>query len=366
MVPFLNLKLINARYRSDLLDACAAVIDSGSYIRGEHLKRFELEFAEYCGSNNCVGVGNGLDALSLTLRAWKEMGKLKDGDEVLVPSNTYIASVLAISENRLTPILVDPDILSYNMSADKIKSSITDRTRAILVVHLYGKVAPMQEIMAVASEHGLLVLEDCAQAQGAMSGRRRVGSFGDAAGFSFYPGKNLGALGDAGAVVTDDDALAAKVRELANYGSEKKYVNDSKGVNSRLDELQAAILSVKLRYLDDENARRCAVAREYSRRIFNDWIDPVHFDNSEHVYHLFVIRTRFRDNLISHLKKNGVETIIHYPIAPHKQGAYKELASRVLPIAEVLQDEVLSLPISPVMSELEVSAVIKACNSFCG
>ena len=365
MISFLDLKLVNAQYREQLIEVCAEVIDSGSYIRGERVEKFEREFASYCGSAYCVGVGNGLDALTLTLRAWKDMGKLKDGDEVLVPSNTYIASVLAISENRLTPVLVDPDIFSHNISVEQLRKARTERTRAMLVVHLYGKAASMQEIMAFANDNGLLVLEDCAQAPGAKSGCKRVGSWGDAAGFSFYPGKNLGALGDAGAVVTSNGALAAKVRELANYGSERKYIHDVKGVNSRLDELQAALLSVKLGHLDEENARRCAIAREYSNRIINHRIDVLEFDGFGHVYHLYVVRTRFRDALIKHLKSDGISTIVHYPSPPHKQHAYTELAEADLPIAEVLADEVLSLPISPVMSDLEISAVINSCNSFC-
>ena len=364
MIPFLNLKLINAQYRDEIIDACSKVIDSGWYIRGEYLNFFERQFAEYCGSTNCIGVGTGLDALSLTLRAWKELGKLSDGDEVIVPSNTYIASLLAITENGLTPVLVEPDILTYNLCPTKMQNVITDKTKVILVVHLYGKVAPMHTIMDIAKENSLLVLEDCAQAHGAESQGKKVGSWGDAAGFSFFPGKNLGALGDGGAVITGDSVLAAKVREVGNYGSEKKYFNNSKGVNSRLDELQAAILSVKLKYLDDDNLCRRAVAREYCEKIDNRWIAVSPPGGLEHVYHLYVIRTPYREELAAHLSENGVQSLIHYPVPPHKQKAYAELANLELPISELIHKEVLSLPISPVMKEYEISAVIDACNSF--
>lgn len=364
MIPFLNLKLINAQYRDEIIDACSKVIDSGWYIRGEYLNCFEREFGEYCGSTNCIGVGTGLDALSLTLRAWKELGKLNEGDEVIVPSNTYIASLLAITENGLTPILVEPDILTYNLCPTKIQNAITDKTKVILAVHLYGKIAPMHSIMKIAKENRLLVLEDCAQAHGAESQGKKVGSWGDAAGFSFFPGKNLGALGDGGAVITEDSVLAAKVRELGNYGSEKKYFNNSKGVNSRLDELQAAILSVKLKYLDHDNLCRRLVAREYTEKIDNRCIALSKLGGLEHVYHLYIIRTPYREELAAHLSENEVESLIHYPVPPHKQKAYAELANLKLPISELIHKEVLSLPISPVMNEFEISAVIDACNSF--
>ena len=363
-IPFLDLKKVNNQHRSELIHAITEVVDSGWYVRGDRVKTFEYEFSRYCGSTYCVGLGNGLDALSLTLRAWKELGRLSDGDEVIVPSNTYIASILAITENGLTPILVEPDILTYNLCPTKIQNAITDKTKAILVVHLYGKIAPMHTIMHIAKENRLLVLEDCAQAHGAESQGKKVGSWGDAAGFSFFPGKNLGALGDGGAVITEDSVLAAKVRELGNYGSEKKYFNNLKGVNSRLDELQAAILSVKLKYLDDDNLCRREVAREYSEKIDNRWIAVSPPGGLEHVYHLYVIRTPYREELAAHLSENGVQSLIHYPVPPHKQKAYAELANLELPISELIHKEVLSLPISPVMKESEISAVIDACNSF--
>lgn len=364
MIPFLDLKSINARHRDDLLDACSAVIDSGWYVQGQFLKSFEKEFSEYCGSKHCVGVANGLDALTLILRAWKELGKLSDGDEVIVPANTYIASILAITENGLIPKLVEPDRLTYNICTTGILSALTAKTKVILPVHLYGKLSPMQEIMAVARKHNLLVLEDCAQAHGAELDGVRAGAWGDAAGFSFYPGKNLGALGDAGAVVTSDSELAAVVRQLGNYGSAKKYVNNLKGVNSRLDELQAAMLSVKLKFLDDDSNRRRAIAQEYYERINNPDITITPLGGLDHVYHLFVVRTCFRDQLSEFLINRGVQTLIHYPIPPHKQDAYQDYSHLTLPETEAMHREVLSLPMSPVMEQCDVIAVIDACNAF--
>jgi dTDP-4-amino-4,6-dideoxygalactose transaminase len=364
MIPFLDLKSINARHREDILDACSTVIDSGWYIQGQFLKVFEREFSEYCGLRHCIGVANGLDALTLTLRAWKELGKLRDGDEVIVPANTYIASILAITENGLIPILVEPDNLTYNISVNGILSKLTPKTKVILPVHLYGKISPMREIMSLARKHSLLVLEDCAQAHGAKLDGVRAGAWGDAAGFSFYPGKNLGALGDAGAVVTSDPELAAVIRQLANYGSAKKYVNKMKGVNSRLDELQAAVLSVKLKSLDDDSNRRRAIAKKYCEQINNPYIDITPLGGLDHVYHLFVIRSRFRDELGEFLTEKGVQTLIHYPIPPHKQEAYSELENLYLPITELIHQEVISLPISPVMVESDVDVVITSCNNF--
>ena len=364
MIPFLDLKSINARHRDDLLDACAAVIDSGWYVQGQFLKAFEKEFSEYCGSKHCVGVANGLDALTLILRAWKDLGKLSDGDEVIVPANTYIASILAITENGLIPKLVEPDRLTYNICTAGILSALTPKTKVILPVHLYGKISPMQEIMAAARKHNLLVLEDSAQAHGAELDGVRAGAWGDAAGFSFYPGKNLGALGDAGAVVTSDPELAAVVRQLGNYGSAKKYVNNLKGVNSRLDELQAAMLSVKLKVLDDDSNRRRAIAKEYYERINNPYIDITPLGGLDHVYHLFVIRSRCRDELAEFLRNQGVQTLIHYPIPPHKQDAYQDYSHLALPETEAMHREVLSLPISPVMEQCDVNTVIDACNAF--
>jgi dTDP-4-amino-4,6-dideoxygalactose transaminase len=364
MIPFLDLKSINARHRADLLDACAAVIDSGWYVQGKFLKAFEKEFSEYCGSKYCVGVANGLDALTLILRAWKELGKLNDGDEVIVPANTYIASILAITANGLVPIFVEPDSQTYNICGARILSALTTKTRVILPVHLYGKISPMQEVMAVAKKHNLLVLEDCAQAHGAELGGVRAGAWGDAAGFSFYPGKNLGALGDAGAVVTSDPELAALISQLGNYGSVDKYFNKFKGVNSRLDELQAAVLSVKLKWLNDDSIRRREIAKEYCERINNSYINILPLGGLDHVYHLFVVRSHRRDELAEFLRNEGVQTLIHYPIPPHKQYAYNNYRHLVLPETEAIHREVLSLPIGPAMEQCDVNAVIDACNAF--
>lgn len=373
MIPFLDLKAINAQYRDELVQACARVIDSGWYIQGTEIKAFEQEFAEYCDTKHCIGVANGLDALILVLRAWKEMGKLKEGDEVIVPANTYIASILAITENRLTPVLVEPDPATYNISPANIRAAITDKTKAIVAVHLYGQLADMPEIMSIANEHGLLVLEDSAQAHGAEINGKKAGNWGHASGFSFYPGKNLGALGDAGAVTTNDDELARIIRALGNYGSHKKYENLYQGVNSRLDEIQAAMLRVKLKHLDAETRRRREIAAAYNSEIKNPAV-VLPIQNSElniqnyqaHAWHLFVISTQYREALQQHLSEQGIQTLIHYPIPPHQQQAYKEWNDQSYPLTEAMHQEVLSLPISPVMTDEQVQAVISAINSFTG
>jgi dTDP-4-amino-4,6-dideoxygalactose transaminase len=370
VIPFLDLKLINEQYRDDLVQACARVIDSGWYIQGAEVKNFEQEFAEYCGSKHCIGVANGLDALTLVFRTWKEIGKLKDGDEVIVPANTYIASILAITENRLRPVLVEPDSVTYNISPASIRAAITENTKAILVVHLYGQLAPMPEIMDISEKYGLLVLEDSAQAHGALLDGKKAGSWGDAAGFSFYPGKNLGALGDAGAVTTNDDEVAEVLRALGNYGSYKKYENQYLGVNSRLDEIQAALLRVKLRKLNAETWRRREIAVAYAKGINNSALQlPIASDSSveclaNHVFHLFVVRTKNRIALQRHLLDSGVQIMLHYPIPPHRQQAYKGWHMPSLPLTEDIHAEVISLPISPVMSVEQVDQVIAACNSY--
>ncbi len=372
MIPFLDLKSINGHYRNELIEAVARVIDSGWYIQGAELKAFEEEFAAYCGNKHCIGVANGLDALILVLRAWKELGKLTDGDEVIVPANTYIASILAITENRLIPVLVEPDPSTLNICPKNILAAITNKTKAILAVHLYGQLADMPEIMAIASEHNLLVLEDSAQAHGAEINGKKAGNWGHASGFSFYPGKNLGALGDAGAVTTNDDQLALTIRALGNYGSHKKYENLYKGVNSRLDEIQAALLRVKLKYLDLETQRRREIAYAYMVGINNSLINKTNTESvkltemKNHVYHLFVIRSKDRVALQKHLTENGIQTVIHYPIPPHKQQAYKDWNHKNLPLTEEIHSEVISLPISPVMSDEQVKIIIDACNSFKG
>lgn len=377
MIPFLDLKKVNAQYGSKLTEAITAVIDSGWYIQGKQVGAFEEEFADYCGVKHCIGVANGLDALILILRAWKELGKLEDGDEVIVPANTYIASILAISENRLVPVLVEPNPDTYNLCPKNTEAAITSKTKVILPVHLYGQLADMPAIMDIAKHHNLLVIEDAAQAHGASIMGKKAGNWGDASGFSFYPGKNLGALGDAGAITTNDDDLSKTIRALANYGSRQKYENLFQGVNSRLDEMQAAILRVKLSYIDNEIKERRAVAKAYAEGINNKilalptqylGLDTQNYEvicsGENHVWHLFVIRTQRRDALQKHLIQQGVQTLIHYPIPPHHQQAYKEWANDRYPLTERIHNEVLSLPISPVMSDGDIQTVIEAVNGF--
>ena len=369
MIPFLDLKNINQQYRSELIAACTRVIDSGWYIGGKELEIFEQNFADYCGTQFAIGVANGLDALILTLRAWKELGKLQDGDEVIVPSNTYIASILAITANNLTPVLVEPDLATYNIDPLKIEQAITSKTRVILPVHLYGQLAAMSEIMAIAQQHKLLVLEDSAQSHGAQTQGKKAGHWGHASGFSFYPGKNLGALGDAGAITTNDAELANMLKALRNYGSHEKYKNLVPGVNSRLDEIQAAMLDIKLKFLNEEIQHRRQIANLYLTGIKNPNIElPLTDINAEtyeqHVWHLFVIRTQNRDALQQHFTENGIQTLIHYPIPPHKQQAYKEWNDLSYPISEKIHAEVLSLPIGPTLSLEEAQKVVDLCNQF--
>ena len=375
MIPFLDLKAINAQYRDELIASCTRVIDSGWYIAGNELALFEQNFASYCGTKHAIGVANGLDALILTLRAWKELGKLKDGDEVIVPSNTYIASILAISANNLVPVLVEPDLATYNLCPQQAEAAITAKTRAILPVHLYGQLADMPAIMDIAKRHNLLVLEDSAQAHGAELNGKKAGNWGDASGFSFYPGKNLGALGDAGAVTTNDDELATTLRALRNYGSHEKYKNLFQGVNSRLDEIQAAMLSVKLKHLDTETVHRRKVAHAYLNGITNPAItlptthSAFNINNSQlmseaHVWHVFVIRCEQREVLQKYLLEHGIQTLIHYPIPPHQQQAYKEWNMDSYQVSEMIHQQVMSLPMGPTITDEQVAAVIKACNSF--
>ncbi|MEN8369480.1 DegT/DnrJ/EryC1/StrS family aminotransferase [Acinetobacter bereziniae] len=369
MITFLDLKSVNKQYRTELIEACTRVIDSGWYIGGSQLEKFEQNFAEYCGTKFAIGVANGLDALILTLRAWKEIGKLNDGDEVIVPSNTYIASILAITANNLTPVLVEPDIATYNIDSAKIEAAITSQTKVILPVHLYGQLADMPAIIEIANKHNLLVLEDSAQSHGATINGKKAGNWGDASGFSFYPGKNLGALGDAGAITTNNEELAQMLRALRNYGSHEKYKNLVTGVNSRLDEIQAAMLDVKLKFLDRETQHRRKIANLYLTGIRNPLIKlPLSGINAEefqkHVWHLFVIRTEHREALQKYLADNGVQTLIHYPIPPHKQQAYKEWNHLSYPISEQIHAEVLSLPIGPTLSLDDAKKVVQLCNSF--
>ena len=358
---------MNARDRAALIDAFTRVLDSGWYVLGKEVEAFEREYAAYCGTRHCVGVGNGLEALVLILRAWMELGVLKAGDEVIVPANTYIATILAITENGLTPVLVEPDLATCNLDPARIEQHLSPRTRAILPVHLYGQTAEMSAINALARKHGLKVMEDCAQAHGARHAGVRAGALGDAAGHSFFPSKNFGALGDAGAVTTDDDALAETLRALRNYGSHRKYENLYKGANSRLDELQAALLRVKLARVDADNQRRRDIAGRYLTEIQHPAITlPMIGTNNEPVWHVFVVRVQPRDALQSHLNAQGIGTLIHYPVPPHQQPAYREWNARSYPLTERIHREVLSLPISPVMNDAQVSAVVAACNAWRG
>jgi dTDP-4-amino-4,6-dideoxygalactose transaminase len=370
MIPFLDLKALNDMRRAELLSAVARVVDSGWFIRGEEVEAFEREFADYCGVGHCVGVANGLDALTLAFKSWIELGRLSPGDHVIVPANTYIASILAVSECGLNPVFVEPDPVTYNLCPRNVRAAITGRTRAILAVHLYGRLAPMVDLMAIAAEHNLLLLEDSAQAHGAFLNGKRAGSWGHGSGFSFYPGKNLGALGDAGGFTTTDSDLAEIVRMLGNYGSSKKYENRYRGVNSRLDELQAAILRVKLKYLEDDNLARKRIAMSYAKYIDNPKLRLPITNNlsvedlNQHVFHIFAIRTDNRQFFQRHLGSFGVQTLIHYPIPPHKQYAFCKYNSLSLPLTEAIHSEVVSIPIGPTMTPSQVETVISACNSY--
>ena len=364
-VPFLSLKDVNARYADELKAAAGRVIDSGWYVLGEELTAFEHEFAAYCGVRHTVGVGNGLDALSLILRGYKELGIIEEGDEVIVPGNTFIASFLAISENRLVPIPVEPCQATFNMDPACVEAAIGPRTRAIVAVHLYGQLADMSALAALARRHNLLLIEDAAQAHGAMSDGHKAGAPGDAAAFSFFPAKNLGALGDGGAVVTDNSMLAERIAALRNYGSAVKYHHIQRGLNSRLDEIQAAMLRVKLKHLDEDIAWRRRVARRYREGISNAQIQlPYAAREERHVWHLFVVRCSRRDALQQHLQVHGIQSQVHYPVPPHRQPAYAALRGAHLPLTERLHDEVLSLPMGPTLSDDAVDWVIEACQAF--
>lgn len=366
MIKFLDLKKVNLVHQVEIEEKLVNTFRSGWYLLGNETKNFEKNLQQYIGCKYAVGVANGLDALRLIFKAYIELGIMKKGDEVIVPGNTYIASLLAISDNELIPVLVEPELNTYNIDVHKIKERITSKTRAILIVHLYGQIVFCDELLNIAKKHSLKIVEDNAQAFGAISNGMKSGNLGDAAGFSFYPGKNLGALGDAGAVTTNDDQLAQTIRTIANYGSQQKYVNIYQGLNSRIDELQAAVLNVKLKYIDAENERRRIIAERYLNEIKNKAIIlPLLNDKREgHVWHLFVIRTLERNKLQQYLLEKNIETLIHYPIPPHKQNAYKEMNSISLPLTEKIHDEVLSLPISPVMTDEEVTEVIHGINNF--
>ncbi|MFK7782210.1 DegT/DnrJ/EryC1/StrS family aminotransferase [Psychroserpens sp.] len=367
MIPFLDLYKINARFEEEYTYKFKNFIDSGYYILGNEVKTFETNFSQYCGTNHCIGVANGLDALTLIFRAYIELGKLQPNDEIIVPANTYIASILAVINAGLKPVFVEPDEATFNISPSEIKKHISSKVKGILVVHLYGQLADMVAINAIAKTHNLLIIEDAAQAHGATlsSEEKKAGNLSDAAGFSFYPSKNLGALGDAGAVTTNDSQLADKVKLLRNYGSSKKYVNDTLGINSRLDELQATFLNVKLKYLDKDNSRRREIAKHYLKNITNKKIQLPVYDNSEnHVFHVFVVSVKDRSDFTSYLENNGVGYLIHYPIAPHKQKALLSFKTLYLPVTESIHNTVVSIPISPVMTNDEVETVINALNHY--
>jgi len=366
MIKFLDLQKINLAYQQEIEEKLIQTFRSGWYLLGNEVKNFEDNLAAYIGIKHAVGVANGLDALRLIFKSYIELGQMKVGDEVIVPANTYIASLLAITDNRLKPVFAEPSIETYNIDVAKIEALITPKTKAIMVVHLYGKVCWSEKLEDLAKKYNLKIVEDNAQSIGAEWNGLKTGNLGDAAGFSFYPGKNLGALGDGGAITCKDDLLAKTVRAIANYGSDEKYVNKYQGLNSRLDEIQAAILNIKLKYIDNDNKKRGDIAKRYCTEIKNEKVIlPIFPDNSsEHVWHLYVVRTPHREKIKQFLLEHGVQTLIHYPIPPHKQKAYRYYNQLSFPITEKIHDEVLSLPMSSVMSVDEVEAVIKAVNSF--
>ena len=365
MVNFLDLRRVTLKYKEEIHEAVGRVVDSGWYLKGKENEEFEKKYSEYIGTKYTIGCANGLDALIWIFRAYIEMGVMKPGDEILVPANTYIASILAITENGLKPVLIEPKLETYQIDDELLEQAITPRTRGILIVHLYGQCAYTEKIGNICKKYALKLIEDNAQAHGCLYGGQRTGSIGNAAGHSFYPGKNLGALGDAGAVTTNDAELATVVRALANYGSNEKYVFKYTGRNSRLDEIQAAVLNVKLKYLDQDIALRREVARYYIDHIVHPQVIlPDITDWDAHVFHLFPVRTTHRDNLQSYLKIHGIQTIIHYPIPPHKQECYGMWNQESLPISELIHNEELSLPISPVMTKEEVKQVVDIINCW--
>ena len=365
MIKFLDLKKINEPYVATFQEKLKSVLESSWYILGKEVTSFEVNFADYCGTKHCIGVGNGFDALVLIFKSYIQLGKLQKGNEVIVPANTYIASILAILEADLVPVLVEPKLDTYNLNPDLISGKITSKTKAILAVHLYGQLSEMDKISEIAEKNSLLVIEDAAQAHGAISDIGKSGNLSNAAAFSFYPGKNLGALGDGGAVTTNDTELTKVVQSLRNYGSVAKYQNEFIGVNSRLDELQAAFLNVKLPNLDGENNARKVIAKRYLSEIKNDKITlPLWNLSDNHIFHLFVIRTNKRDELQQYLLENGIQTMIHYPIPPHKQKVFEFWNNLSFPITEKIHNEVLSLPMSPVLTIEEVDFIISILNNY--
>lgn len=365
MIKFLDLQKVTAQYSTEIHDAVSRVVDSGWYLQGKENDSFEENYSTYIGTKFTIGCANGLDALIWIFRSYIEMGIMQPGDEVIVPANTYIASILSISENGLKPVLIEPNIDTYQIDDSKIESAITSKTKAVLIVHLYGQCAYTEKIDYICKKYNLKLVEDNAQAHGCMFNGRKTGSLGDAAGHSFYPGKNLGAFGDAGAVTTDDEELSKIIRAVANYGSTKKYIFQYIGRNSRLDEIQAAILNVKLKYLDREIAVRKKIAQYYIANINNPLIVlPIVPNWDAHVFHIFTVRCKMRDELQKYLAENGIQTIIHYPIPPHKQICYQEWNHLTYPITEQIHKEELSLPISPVIDYWELDEVIRVINLF--
>ncbi|MCR4584047.1 MAG: DegT/DnrJ/EryC1/StrS family aminotransferase [Prevotella sp.] len=363
MMKYLDLKLMAARHAEEIQAAVRSVVDGGWYLKGEATRSFEEHYANYIGTRCCVGCGNGLDALTLVFRAYREMGVMKEGDEVIVPANTYIASILSITENGLVPVLVEPDVNTLQIDDSLIEQRISPRTRAVMIVHLYGRCAYTDKIGEICHRFHLKLIEDNAQAHGCTFGNRRTGSLGDVAGHSFYPTKNLGAMGDAGAVTTDDVDLAENIRTLGNYGSSRKYVFDYVGKNSRMDELQAAVLDVRLKYLDEDNRRRKEVASIYINKVKNPLV-CIPQSQRDSVWHIFPVLSSCRDELQRYLLRVGVETQVHYPIPPHKQGCYSEWNKLSLPITEQIHREELSLPCHPGMTEEEVCQVVRLLNDF--
>ena len=368
MIKFLDLQKINNQYRNELRKASEQIIDSGRYLLGEKVDEFESKLSSYVNTKYAIGVGNGLDALRLILRSYIEMGIMKKGDEIIVPANTYIATILAITDNRLKPVFVEPNEQTFNLDISLVEEHISERTKAIMVVHLYGQVCWNQQLVEIAQKHNLKIIEDNAQAIGAEWNGEKTGSLGDAAGFSFYPGKNLGALGDSGAVTTNNEKLAETIRALGNYGSKEKYVHNFQGLNSRMDEIQAAFLFVKLKYLDAENEMRREIAHFYLNNINHKEIklpalEP-NTNKKSHVYHLFVIRCKRRNELQHYLMEKGIQTLIHYPVPPHKQKAYSQYAELKLPKTEKLSSEVLSLPMGSHLDKKDLQVIAEAINSF--
>lgn len=372
MIPFLDLNKINTRFKTEFQDVFQQFLDSGYYILGNRLQEFEESFANYCGTKHCIGVANGLEALRLILEGYKVLGKIKEGDEVIVAANTYIATILAIKQAGLNPVLAEAEAATYGFDISLLEGALTPKSKAIMPVHLYGQITNMDAVNAFAKAHHLLVIEDAAQAHGAKyqipndtHHFLKAGNLGDAAGFSFYPTKNLGALGDGGVVTTNDDALAETIRKLRNYGTTTKYVNDLPGFNSRLDELQAALLNIKLKQLDQDNNKRREIAKIYLTQLSNPKVIlPVVPDFETHVFHLFVVRVKNRNEFMNFMNENGVGTLIHYPIAPHKQKALSELNHLSFSVTEMIHNTVVSIPISPVMTDEEVRQVVKVVNSY--